>query len=198
MGYFPFFMDIAGRKGLIVGGGTVALRKAEKLLPFGPVLTVTAPDILSELAALPGVTVLEKAFTPAMLEGAFFVIAATDDPDTNRLVSSLCRERNIPVNVVDDPAGCTFLFPALVKDGSLCVGVCTEGASPTAAAWLRSEIEKLLPENIADILAYLQTVRPSVKKARADTMKKLLAACLQTGRPLNETELDALLEERET
>ena len=197
MGYFPFFMDIEGKKGLIVGGGMIALRKAEKLLPFGPDITVAAPDILRSLAALPGLTVLERPFDPSMLEGVCFAIAATDDHNVNRAVSTLCQERDIPVNVVDDPDACTFLFPALVKDGPLCVGVCTEGASPTAAAWLRGEIEGLLPENIADILEYLRAVRPSVKKDRVGTMKKLLAACLQTGRPLNKVELDAILEEGE-
>lgn len=201
MGYFPFFIDIAGRKGLIVGGGTVALRKAEKLLSFGPALTVAAPEIMPELAALPGVTAIEKPFAPSMLEGVFFAIAATDDPATNRTVSELCRERGILVNAADDPRICTFLFPALVKDGPLCAGISTEGACPTAAAWLRERIEGLLPDNIAHILDWLREVRPVIRNTlpsqedRAAGMKKLFASCIRTGQPLNENELNALLEE---
>ncbi len=136
MGYFPFFMDLEGREGLVVGGGAVALRKLQKLLPYGPRLTVAAPELLAEIEALPGLTRLRRSFAPAMLEGKGFVIAATDDREVNRGIAALCRERGIPVNAVDDKEQCTFLFPALVKRGYLTVGVSTAGASPSAAAWV--------------------------------------------------------------
>ena len=184
MGYFPFFVDLTGKEGLIVGGGTVALRKVEKLLPYGPNLTVAAPDLMPELESCPEVTLLRRPFSPELLENKAFVIAATDDAAVNREISALCQERGIPVNVVDDPDQCTFLFPALVKRGDLSVGISTAGASPTAAVWLRQQVEALVPERMEDLLDYLSEVRPAVKVAvpedcRGAVFARLFRTCME-------------------
>ena len=97
MAYFPFFMDIAGADGLVAGGGAVALRKVEKLLPYGPRLTVVAPDICPELEGVPGLALCRRAFRPGDIEGRAFVIAATGDREVNGALARLCRERSIPV-----------------------------------------------------------------------------------------------------
>ena len=127
MAYFPFFVDLEGQRGLIVGGGTVALRKAEKLLPYGPALTVVAPEPVSELAALP-VELTRREFQPEDLDRADFVIAATDNEEENHRISALCQGRKIPVNVVDDKEACSFLFPALCGEGT-CPWVSPPGAA---------------------------------------------------------------------
>lgn len=195
MAYFPFFVDLEGQRGLIVGGGTVALRKAEKLLPYGPALTVVAPEPVSELAALP-VELTRREFQPEDLDRADFVIAATDNEEENHRISALCQGRKIPVNVVDDKEACSFLFPALVRRGSLSVGVSTGGSSPTAAIWLKEQIEGLLPEQTEEILTWLEAQRPLLKerlpnqRARAARFARLFAACLERGRPLTEEERD--------
>ena len=195
MAYFPFFVDLSGQRGLIVGGGTVALRKAEKLLPYGPALTVVAPEPVSELAALP-VELTRREFQPEDLDRADFVIAATDNEEENHRISALCQGRKIPVNVVDDKEACSFLFPALVRRGNLSVGVSTGGSSPTAAIWLKEQIEGLLPEQTEEILTWLEAQRPLLKerlpdqRARAARFARLFAACLERGRPLTEEELD--------
>lgn len=147
MGYFPFFMELEGREGLVVGGGPVALRKIRKILPYGPRLTVAAPEIRPEIEALPGLALLRRAFEPAMLEGKFFVIAASDSREANRDIAALCRERGILVNVVDSKDQCTFLFPALVKRGDLTLGISTAGASPSAAAWVKGRAAAQIPED---------------------------------------------------
>lgn len=193
MGYFPFFMELSQRRGLIVGGGTVALRKVEKLLPFGPALTVVAQELEPRLARLEGVTLLQEPFIPALLEDVEFVIAATDDAGLNGEISRRCRALGIPVNVVDCQEECSFLFPALVRCGPLTVGVCTGGASPTAAAWLRGEVEALLPERLEDILDYMAGLRGRVKETvapadRAACLSALFAACLAAGGPPAEGE----------
>ncbi len=195
MAYFPFFVDLEGQRGLIVGGGTVALRKAEKLLPYGPALTVVAPEPVSELAALP-VELTRREFQPEDLDRADFVIAATDNEEENHRISALCQGRKIPVNVVDDKEACSFLFPALVRRGNLSVGVSTGGSSPTAAIWLKEQIEGLLPEQTEEILTWLEEQRPLLKerlpdqRARAARFARLFAACLERGRPLTEEERD--------
>ena len=200
MGYFPFFVDLEGREGLIAGGGAVAARKLRKLLPYGPRLTVAAPEILPEIAAVPGVTLLRRAFEPAMLAGKRFVIAATDDRETNREIAALCRERGVPVNAVDYREHCTFLFPALVKRGELSVGVSTAGASPSAAVWVKERIAEGIPENFGELLAYLAALRPRVRaqipgeEARSAAFSRLFSACMEEGFPLPQKTLAAVLE----
>lgn len=199
MGYFPFFVDLEGWEGLVVGGGAVALRKLQKLLPYGPRLTVAAPELLAEIEALPGLTRLRRSFAPAMLEGKGFVIAATDDREVNRGIAALCRERGIPVNAVDDKEQCTFLFPALVKRGDLTVGVSTAGASPSAAAWVGRRVSERLPEDFGELLDYLASLRPMVRKRvaeenRAAVFARLFSDCMEHGFPLKEAALAAVLE----
>ena len=199
MSYFPFFVELSGVEGLVVGGGTVALRKVEKLLPYGPKLTVAAPEIVPELRNMPELTLLDQRFSPELLDGKAFVIAATDDPLQNQEISDLCHSRNLPVNAVDDPERCSFLFPALVKQGDLSVGISTAGASPAAAVWLKEEIEALLPERMDEILSFLSEVRPVVKaevaqERRGAFFAGLFYSCMEAGRPLTEAELQERLE----
>ena len=164
MPWFPMFVQLKGAEVLLVGGGTVALRKAEKLLPYGPQITVVAPDIIPELAALPGPTLCRRPFAESDLqEKLALVIAATDDTALNRNIAALCREKRIPVNVVDDPEACGFLFPALVQRGRLSVGISTGGASPTAAVWLKERIESILPSHFGAALDRLEALRPALK-----------------------------------
>ena len=173
MGWFPFFIQLEGARGLLVGGGRVALRKAEKLLPFGAQLTVVAPCICPPLAALPGLTLCRRAFADSDLSPApDFVIAATGDRALDRRIAALCRARRILVNVVDDPAACGFYFPALVQRGRLCIGISTGGASPTAAAWLRQKIEALLPPGFDGILDRLASRREAVKAEGGSEAKR--------------------------
>lgn len=198
MAYFPFFMDLEGREGLVVGGGAVAARKIEKLLPYGPRLTVAAPELLPEIEALPGLILLRRAFVPAMLEGKRFVIAATDDREANREIAALCRERGILVNAVDDKEQCTFLFPALVKRGDLTVGVSTAGASPSAAAWVKRRAAEAVPEDFGELLDYLASLRSMVRarvpeERRAAVFSRLFSVCLEGGFPLEKAALEAVL-----
>lgn len=173
MGWFPFFIQLEGARGLLVGGGRVALRKAEKLLPFGAQLTVVAPCICPPLAALPGLTLCRRAFADSDLSPApDFVIAATGERALDRRIAALCRARRILVNVVDDPAACGFYFPALVQRGRLCIGISTGGASPTAAAWLRQKIEALLPPGFDGILDRLAARREAVKAEGGSEAKR--------------------------
>lgn len=195
MAYFPFFMDVSSQNGLIVGGGAVALRKIQKLLPYGARLTVCAPELLPEIVRIPGLTLLRRSFDPSMLDGTDYVIAATDDAELNHHVSGLCQTRGIPVNAVDDRDACTFLFPALVKRGDLSIGISTGGASPSAAIYLKEQIGALLPENFGQLLEYLDGLRDSVKaslpnaQSRARFFSLLFDACIKTGWPLSETQL---------
>ena len=202
MAYFPFYIDIEKKDILVVGGGAVALRKVEKLLPYGAQLTIAAPEIspaLQALAAENSLPVWQKKAAPEMVDGFDFVIAATDDPETNHALAARCRGQKIPVNVVDDKDYCSFLFPSLVQSGPLSVGISTGGASPTAAVWLRKQIEVWLPDALPEILRWMEQLRPlmfqtlSDEPSRAKAYAALLNAALKKGRPLNDAETKEII-----
>lgn len=150
MNSFPFMKRIAGKKCLLVGGGNVALRKAEKLIPFGPELTVCAEALHEELLKLP-VRVFRRGYDRSLLKDMDFVIAATDDRAVNAQISKDCRECGIAVNSVDDPENCDFFFPAIICRGDITIGISTGGSSPALAAVVREYLESVLPSDLGDI-----------------------------------------------
>lgn len=194
MGYFPFFMELEGRRGVIVGGGRVAARKVEKLLMFGPDLTVVAPDI-EACVRIQGELLLEDAaaslhfkerdFQIEDLYGADFVVVATDDEALNGRIADYCKAQRIPVNVADDREKCTFFFPALVKSGSLTIGISTDGKSPMASSWVKREISGMLPEGIGNVVDLLGQIRPAVmameggEAARKGMFEELFSYCVE-------------------
>lgn len=197
MAGFPMFLDLSQQTVLIVGGGSVALRKIQKLIPYGPALRVVAPEISPKISGIPGVRILRHKFRMGdLLPRPAMVIAATNDSRVNHRVSKLCQRLRIPVNVVDDPAACSFLFPALVQQGSFSAGISTGGASPTAAVYFKEQLQSLLPENLDGILDWLESQRPAVKSAvpeqtrRAAVFQGLFDACIQKGSPLTAEEME--------
>ncbi len=196
MGYFPFFMDIGGKCGVIAGGGRVAARKVEKLLAFGPNLTVIAPEIeacIREMKEqlqeeqISSIILQERLFQMSDLAGADFVIAATDDDVLNGRISEYCMAERIPVNVVDDRAKCSFFFPALIQEGDLTIGICTNGKSPAAAAWVRNELSQVLPDGLGKAIDLMGQIRPYImetdmpESTRRDILEKLFVYCIERG-----------------
>ena len=198
MAYFPFFCELSQKPGLVIGGGKVAARKIQKLLPYGPRLTVVSPEILPEIRVLPGVQCLERPFRESDLSGMAFVIAAANDHAVNRRAALLCRDRRIPVNAADDEQLSSFIFPALVKKGPLSIGISTGGSSPAAAIYLKEQIASVLSERLDDILSYLHETRGAVQAAfpseetRRAVSRALFSSCMEAGRPLTPEEQDAL------
>lgn len=196
MTYFPMFINLNQEQVLVVGGGMVALRKVQKLLPYGAKLTVISPYIVDKLLEIPEITIVQREFCDADLEQHLaMVIAATDDQQVNKEISSLCKAKNIMVNVVDNINECSFIFPALVKQGNLSAGISTGGASPTAAIYYKERLQELVPANIDEILDWLEEKRQEMKiqipqqAKRAGIFRKLFDACLEKGRPLTEEEM---------
>lgn len=164
--YFPFMMDIGGKQVIVIGGGTVALRKCELFVRFGADVTVIAPEFCDELEQLSGVRILRQSCDLAQLDGAFAVIAATDDREVNRAVSDYCQARRIPVNVVDDPELCSFIVPSTVQRGDLTFAISTGGKSPALAAKIRRELERCYEPEYAERLALLGELRTKVLASR--------------------------------
>ncbi|MGN0349607.1 MAG: bifunctional precorrin-2 dehydrogenase/sirohydrochlorin ferrochelatase [Roseburia sp.] len=200
MTLFPFFVNLEGREGLIVGGGKHALDKVKRLLPYGARLRLVAPEFREELAGNPNLKLTHRGFREEDLDTCpDFVIAAGEDMQENRRISELCRERGIPVNVVDDRDFCDFVFPALIAHGNLSIGICTDGASPATGVLLKREIEALVPDQIEEILDFLQEKRPIIqesipnKKQRYAFYYKLSECCMEQNRALTEKEFHKLL-----
>lgn len=194
--YFPFMMDVGDKPIVIVGGGTVALRKCELFLRFGAAVTVIAPEVCDELASLDGVQIFRQRWEPAQLDAAFAVIAATDDREVNRAVSAYCQARRIPVNVVDDPELCSFIVPATVQRGALTIGVSTAGKSPSLAARIRRELEAQYDERYAERLELLGMLRARVQAS--DMEPKARTAVLRQAADMELAELRSLLDEYDT
>ncbi len=195
MSYFPFFMDIGRKPCLVVGGGVVALRKIEKLLPFGADITVVSPVFCAELERMEGIHLIRRKFEVEDIEGMLFVIGATDDERVNAEISNLCREKNIPVNIVDDPEKCSFFFPALAKKGDCVVGISTGGKSPLAAKYLRREVEKIIPEDFDKVLETMAEVRRKVRNhpKREHILREVFVLLLEKNGTITEEELEQII-----
>jgi siroheme synthase-like protein len=157
--YFPLFVDLRGKDCLIVGGGTVAARKARSLLDFGAKLRVVDPQPSASIKAL-SLTLFSRPYrSPEDIAGARVVIAATNKKELNNLVAQDARAAGIPVNVVDDPERCTFFFPALVRRGELVAGISTAGFCPRFSALFREHLDAALPPNLGEVLELLNLER---------------------------------------
>jgi uroporphyrin-III C-methyltransferase/precorrin-2 dehydrogenase/sirohydrochlorin ferrochelatase len=168
MDYLPVSLRLSGRPVTLIGAGTVASRKARFLLDAGAVLTVIAPErgeAFKALAERGAVTFVERAYRPGDLSGAVLAIAATPVRDVNEAVHAEAEALRIPVNVVDEPALCTFIFPAIVDRSPLTVAISSSGASPVLARRVRSRIEAMLPAATADVARFAQLARSRISAA---------------------------------
>jgi uroporphyrin-III C-methyltransferase/precorrin-2 dehydrogenase/sirohydrochlorin ferrochelatase len=163
----PAFLVIRHRRCLVVGGGSVAARKVELLLRAEGWVTVVAPTLcapLAELHAEGRISYRVAHFHPDDLEGCVLAIAATNDNTVNRQVSELCQARGLPVNVVDQPALCSFIMPAIVDRSPVLIAVSTGGASPVLARLLRGRLESLIPATYGRLAALAARFRERVQQ----------------------------------
>ncbi|HJA93736.1 MAG TPA: bifunctional precorrin-2 dehydrogenase/sirohydrochlorin ferrochelatase [Candidatus Eisenbergiella merdipullorum] len=220
MAYFPFYINIERKRGVVLGGGRIAAGKISALLPFSPELICIAPVICGQIERMaqereevsrkedgerPGsLHLIRREARKEDLEGAFFVIAATDQKETNAWAAKLCREKGILINAVDDRKNCTFYFPALVHSGPVTIGISTGGCSPAAASWLRKETERIVPAGMGNAVERMGKLRERVleyipgnlldQKDRAAVLKKLFTYCRDKDFLLEDGELEDVLE----
>ena len=162
----PFYiacLKLTGRKCLVVGGGDIGLEKVEGLLACGGSVSLLAPEAHPELQALAEEGSIEwdrrEYAGPEDLEGAFMVIAATNDSEVNIEVFDDAEKRAMLVNVVDVPPLCNFILPAIVRTGPLAIAISTAGASPALAKRMKREISDLFGEDYARLAVMLNDVR---------------------------------------
>jgi uroporphyrin-III C-methyltransferase / precorrin-2 dehydrogenase / sirohydrochlorin ferrochelatase len=175
MDFLPVFLRLNQQRVLLVGGGQVALRKAQLLVRAQAELTVVAPAICEELQRLliaPHVG-QRRTFDDSDLDGVSLVVAATDDAALNRRVSSLANARKLPVNVVDAPALCSFIFPSIVDRSPLLVAVSSGGSAPVLARLLRARLETLIPSTYGSLVALMGRYRAAVKTRLLNTRQRM-------------------------
>jgi len=166
MDFLPIFMNLRGQHCLVVGGGEVAVRKAALLQEAGARVRVVSPELLGglkEQAAAGTIDYREGNFEPSDLEGVAVVIAATDAAEVNRQVSELARERQIPVNVVDNPELCSFIVPSIIDRSPVQIAVSTGGSSPVLARLLRARLEAVIPSAYGRLATMVEGFREKVK-----------------------------------
>jgi len=170
-GLYPLFADLAGLPVLVVGGGSVAERKASALLDAGARVRVGAPQLnpaLAQWAAAGRIEHLQGEFQPAWLDEVWLVIAATDDRAINAEVAARAGERRIFANVVDDPALSRFQVPAVIDRAPLTIAISTAGAAPVLARRLREQLEAQLDHALGPLVALAQRHRPAIARSLPD------------------------------
>src|ERR1700712_5176281 len=166
MEFLPLFHNLRGARVLVVGGGEIALRKSRLLADAGAVLRVAAPQIGTELRGLidsSGGEQVLRGYNEADLNGCVLIIAATDDEPLNAQVSADARQRGMPVNVVDAPALCSVIFPAIVDRSPLIIAVSSGGDAPVLARLIRAKLESWIPPTYGHLAGLAARFRHQVK-----------------------------------
>ena len=174
----PLFVNLAGRRVVLVGGGPVAAAKLTQLLDAGADVLVVSPVVHAEIERS-GVLIARREFNPADLDAAWFVVAAAT-PDVNRTVGRAAEARRIFVNAVDDPANATAFLSGVVRRDGVTLAISTNGDAPGLASLLREALDAVLPRDIGRWVAEARRVRAIWKRdgVPMQARKPLLLATL--------------------
>ena len=177
MDFLPVFLDIKARTCVVVGGGDVAMRKISLLRRAGASVRVIAPRLSTRVQRLrdeDGIEIEERPFRDSDIEGAALVIAATNDTRVNEAVAAAARSADIPVNVADQPALCSFIMPSIIDRSPVIAAVSTGGASPVLARLIRARLESLIPAGYGRLAELASRFRDKVKTTFSDPTDRRL------------------------
>jgi len=181
MKYYPVYLNMKGRRAVIIGAGDVAWQKIPALVECGAEVIVVAPAANAEIiqsAQAGKIQWIQRGYESADLEKASLAIAATDDAELQKRVAAEARARQIWVNVVDVTPLCDFIAPAIVSQGDVQLAISTGGASPALASFLRKKFEPLLGPEYAVLTEVLQRWRPDILKLPKDRRKAVWEAII--------------------
>ncbi len=177
--YLPVNLSIRNRRVLVVGGGTVALRKVDTLLDYDAEITVVAPepnDKIDYYASKNKIILHKRAYQSPEAGEYGLVISASDDPVVNREVYDDCNNAGVLVNIVDNPPLCSFTFPATVRRDCLSLAISTDGKAPFLAAHLRLILEEFFPKHWTKIARLAAEYRKLVQTRWGDDPDRRMAA----------------------
>ena len=174
MDYFPVYLYTKNKPCLIIGGGTIAWRKAKLLLQAKASIDVIAPEIttaLQQLVLHSGGQCYYRLYRPEEVDVRHYilVIAATSDLQVNQQVSAICHQHHIPVNVVDNPALCSFIVPAIINRSPILIAVSSSGVAPVLSRLIRSKIESLIPHAYGRLASLIIPVKKRIRRLFPDT-----------------------------
>jgi precorrin-2 dehydrogenase/sirohydrochlorin ferrochelatase len=171
MAKYPIFLELGGRRVVVIGGGAVAVRKAQVLLAAGARLVVVAERIDNMLTVLcrdKNAEIIKSRYSKNYLPEAVLVVAATNNNQLNKQIYKDCQELEILCNVVDVPEFCDFFVPAVVKRGDLQIAIGTGGQCPAYAGHLRKKLERIFTDKHGQFLGELETLRKHIIKDVSD------------------------------
>jgi len=165
MSFYPIFVQLEGKKVVVVGGGNVAHRKVLALLECGAAIYLAGRELTPELKQMVEKRefhFLGREFKDEYLNNAFMIIAATDDKDLNHQISTSAREKGVWVNAVDQPPDCDFIVPSILKRGDLQIAISTSGKSPALARKIRKGLEAQFGQEYETFLAMMGRLRKEI------------------------------------
>ncbi|MCY3862683.1 MAG: bifunctional precorrin-2 dehydrogenase/sirohydrochlorin ferrochelatase [bacterium] len=178
---FPVNLRVRGHRCLVVGGGRVALNKADGLLEAGALVDVIAPDVIPELEARPGVNLHRRAYRSGDVNGYRLVVAATGRAEVNAEVYRDGETAGVWVNSADDPDNCSFTLPSRLRRGPLMVTCSTGGHSPALSRWLRQRLEDEIGPEYETLLCLLSEARERIRTAGVHTEDRAWQDVLDSG-----------------
>jgi siroheme synthase-like protein len=165
--YYPVFLNIEGKRCVVIGGGKVALRKVKMLLDCGAKVSVISPKPHPKIVRLSkerAIHLIQRDYEPRDLKKAAIAIACTDVKEVNRKVADEAKKAGVLVNVTDDPEPSDFIIPSFFRRGNLTVAVSTSGKSPALARKIRMKLEKSFGEEYSSLLSLIGEVRSTLKE----------------------------------
>ncbi len=175
MGYYPVFLNLNETACLVVGGGRVAERKVDSLLEAGGNITLVSPELTPHIQGLGiegWITVHQRLYQPDDLAGVLLVMAATDDTALQQHVAADAKRVGVLCNIVDQPALCSFIVPAVIKQGDLAIAVSTSGASPALAKKICRDLAERFGPEYALALQLLGRVRERIFQERRTAQER--------------------------
>src|SRR5574341_1255349 len=160
--YYPIFLNIQGKKCVVVGGGSVAWRKVCGLKEARAKVTVVSPEFCPELEKETGIERIKQKYNEGFLREAVIVIACTDDEEVNKKIYNDAMKGGLLVNVVDRPEFCSFIVPSSIVRGALCISISTGGASPALARNIREYLEKQFGDEYGEFTKLLSEMRRKI------------------------------------
>ena len=167
MSYFPIFLEMTGRRALVVGGGAVAEHKIASLLEAGAQVTLISPEVTETIARWSkekSISLIARRYQPGDLAGYELVFVATDDKEVNARAYNEGGVRGVWVNAADDPAHCDFILPSILRRGDLTVAVSSGGGSPALARTIREELEIHLSQEYEQLAKLAAEARVELHK----------------------------------
>ena len=162
MKFYPVHLNIKNRRCLVVGGGTVAARKARTLVKAGASVVVVSPDFSAPFNEAPlkkGIQRIKRAYHTSDMTDTTLIIAATNHPLINRQIAREATQEGILCNIVDAPDASDFILPAIVQRGDLLLTVSTSGSSPALARQLRKQLAEDFGDEYGRFLIFMGRVR---------------------------------------